>query len=220
MSTTAIHMSPQLPHGPNEPTSASSTSSSQSMKSIKARQTRKQPSSRPAAKRMRDTRDREGLAIQHMESDLEAEGRLADLKPLNANNKEEAGRRYPKADVLERYCLLSNSRKHKLKSDCSKTQHDIRKCHAYERWCERWVSTLNKDAREQLEAMITEIAFAARQPAHDESFDSTGSFSTRSSVSDYDYRSPSSTEWLTEDHDFAGANLPHRPSDAYRNSHL
>ena len=169
---------------------------------------------------MRDTRDREGVAIQHMESDLEAEGRLADLKPLNANNKEEAGRRYPKADVLERYCELSNSRKRKLKLDCQKTEHDIRKCHAYERWCERWVSTLNKDAREQLEAMINEIVCAGRKTTRDESFDSTGSFSTRSSVSDYDYRSPSTNEWLTEEHEFAATSLPHRPADPYRNSHI
>lgn len=211
MSATTTLFSPTTLQTPIEPNSASSSASNQSIQSIKARQTRKQPSSRPAAKRMRDTRDREGVAIQQMETDLEAEGCLADLKPLNANNKEEAGRRYPKADVLERYCTLADKRSRKLKREAQKAMLDSRKCQAYQKWFERWSSTLNKDALEQLDAMISEVAPTDRH------FDSGVSFSTRSSISEYDRRSPSSGDWSAEDHDLVtSAVVPHRhPSEQF-----
>lgn len=214
-------LSPQLIQTPIEPISASSSTSTQSMRSIRARQTRKLPSSRPAAKRMRDTRDREGAAIQQMETDLEAQGCLADLKPLNANNKEEAGRRYPKADVLERYCELSNGMRHRLRDESHQARRDSRKCQAYQQWVERWCVALNPDAREQLDAMIAEAMASERQSSATHSFDSSASYSTRSSVSDSDRRSPSSAEWSPEDHDFAvTAALPHRPIDHFQNSRL
>lgn len=173
---------------------------------------------------MRDTRDREGVAIQQMETDLEAEGVLADLKPLNANNKEEAGRRYPKADVLERYCELSNSRRRKLKHETIRASYDSRKCQAYQKWVERWCSSHNKDAMDQLEGMIAEIAAAERQSSFGQSFD-TGSFSTGSSVSDYDRHSPSSGDWSNEDHDLAAAAAaalpqPHRATEPFHGSRL
>lgn len=203
---------------PLEPPSASSTNSSYSMKSLRGRPVRKQPSSRPAAKRMRDTRDREGIAIHQMETDLEREGALADLKPLNANNKEEAGRRYPKADVLERYCDLSVRTRRQLKQETRRAKHDNRLCQAYEKWVERWCSTLNKDAREQLESMVNEIA-ASERASMAQSFDS-GCYSARSSMSEYDHNTPSSADWSPEDHDMPPPGMPHRPSGPFPGSRL
>ena len=169
---------------------------------------------------MRDTRDREGVAIQQMETDLEAAGCLADLKPLNANNKEEAGRRYPKADVLERYRELSNKRSRKLKHEAQKAMHDTRRCQAYQKWVERWCTTLNRDALDQLDAMMAEVAPTNRQPSFGQAFDSGVSVSTRSSISDYDRRSPSSGEWSSEDRDMAAAAAPYsrQPSDHIHSS--
>jgi len=62
---------------------------------------RKEPCPRPAAKRMRDTRDREGKTLKDLEDELEFEGRLGGAKRLNANNKDESGRRFSRADILE-----------------------------------------------------------------------------------------------------------------------
>lgn len=62
---------------------------------------KKEPCPRPAAKRMRDTRDREGKTLKDLEDELEFEGRLGGAKRLNANNKDESGRRFSRADILE-----------------------------------------------------------------------------------------------------------------------
>jgi hypothetical protein len=147
----------------------------------KNRNTKKEPCPRPAAKRMRDTRDREGKTLKDLEDELEFEGRLGGAKRLNANNKDESGRRFSRADILE--AEYESRRQYTGRNkDLLQVLQKVNTCTSPTSFAE-----IKKEVAALLMSEQTGAPYPGQQPRH---YDSG-----YSEASDYERRSPSSGEW-------------------------
>jgi hypothetical protein len=178
-------ISPATSNGPNHMTAAN-----------KNRNAKKEPCPRPAAKRMRDTRDREGKTLKDLEDELEFEGRLGGAKRLNANNKDESGRRFSRADILE--AEYESRRFH-----CGKNQYllgvlkRINSCTS---------PTSFDEVKKEIAALLVSEQTGAPYPQQ-RHYDSG-----YSEASDYERRSPSSGAWSAtgEDQHKAGSSYEYQ----------
>ena len=151
---------------------------------------RKEPCSRPAAKRMRDTRDREGKTLKDLEEELEFEGRLGGAKRLNANNKDESGRRYSRADILE-----AEYQSRKFHCDRNKYLLSIL---AKINTCQS--STNFDEIKQEVAAVLANELTPANVPYPPQEQRHYDSGYSETSTSDHERRSPSS--WSTTDADY------------------